>query len=350
MVNIVYSVHGEGMGHAIRSGVVIAHLLRKGHKVLVTSFGRPLVYLQQKGFNTLSIEGFNIVYRSNKVDLFDTLVYGSLKLPQAARKNIRSFRGVLKSFNPSLVISDFEPFSEFVHKLYRIPVILINNLHIVKAGKIPVKHRNMLSFLAARITVSLFDCFYDYALITTFFYPKIRGKNIFLFPPLLRENILSAKPKRGKHLLVYQTSQSNDALHEVLRKIGIPSVVYGFGRNDTCGQVRYKRFDEEEFFTDLANCMAVVTNGGFTLITEAIHLKKPLLCFPVEQQFEQMLNAHYVENLGYGMSAPKTTESSLVRFLKKIDVFQKNLNTRPQEDNSRLFGFLDELIVQTGYR
>ncbi len=47
----------------------------------------------------------------------------------------------------------------------------------------------------------------------------------------------------------------------------------------------------------------MVAGGGYTLMSEAVYLHKPLLSVPVEGQFEQVLNALYLEQLGYGVYA-----------------------------------------------
>lgn len=51
---------------------------------------------------------------------------------------------------------------------------------------------------------------------------------------------------------------------------------------------------------DLASCRAVVINGGFSLIPEAVFLHKPECTIPISAQFEQWLNAAEVEKMGYG--------------------------------------------------
>src|SRR5262249_49356037 len=56
MANIVYGVHGEGSGHSTRSREVIAHLLSRGHKVHVASFDRGLRNLQDE-FEVTKIGG-----------------------------------------------------------------------------------------------------------------------------------------------------------------------------------------------------------------------------------------------------------------------------------------------------
>ena len=62
----------------------------------------------------------------------------------------------------------------------------------------------------------------------------------------------------------------------------------------------YKLFNENEFYNDLASAKAVICNGGFTFISEAISLKKPIYSVPAIGNFEQTLNGFYVQKLGYG--------------------------------------------------
>lgn len=51
-------------------------------------------------------------------------------------------------------------------------------------------------------------------------------------------------------------------------------------KND--GNLQFKNFNEDEFYRDLASCRAVITNGGFSLMTEALYLQKPILSVPVK--------------------------------------------------------------------
>ena len=68
----------------------------------------------------------------------------------------------------------------------------------------------------------------DYYLINTFFYPEIKKKNTFLFPPILRPEILKAKVKHKEHILAYQTSKSDKRIMKNLGKINEKFIVYGF--------------------------------------------------------------------------------------------------------------------------
>jgi hypothetical protein len=75
----------------------------------------------------------------------------------------------------------------------------------------------------------------------------------------------------------------------------MPARVYGLRRDLTedmvDGNVTYRPFGEARFIEDLRTARAVVAGGGFTLLSEAVFLHKPVLSVPVERQFEQVLNA-----------------------------------------------------------
>ena len=61
----------------------------------------------------------------------------------------------------------------------------------------------------------------------------------------------------------------------------------------------------------------MIAGGGFTLMGEAVYLHKPMLSVPVGGQFEQVLNALYLEKLGYGLCAEELTEDRLREFLAR---------------------------------
>ena len=68
-MRILYGVVGEGMGHAMRSGVVLDHLT-KNHEVQVVVSGRAHDYLVKRASERLSVRkiwGLNIVYEDNEV-------------------------------------------------------------------------------------------------------------------------------------------------------------------------------------------------------------------------------------------------------------------------------------------
>ncbi len=167
-------------------------------------------------------------------------------------------------------------------------------------------------------------------------------------PPILRDSILEAEPSQGEHLLVYQTSSNFLALPEVLKKVDRPVYIYGLRKDITediaDGNLLFRPFSETQFIEDLATCAGVVASAGFTLLGEALHLGKPYLATPVRKQFEQILNANYLEHLGYGMSRLDLDLADIDEFITRIPEFTENLKGYTRQDNSHTFKQLDMLL------
>ena len=151
-------------------------------------------------------------------------------------------------------------------------------------------------------------------------------------------------------MLVYQTSTSCEDLPDILRQFDdIPFRVYGYRRDITEpvteGHVTYCPFSEVGFMEDLASARAVVTNGGFTLMSEAVYLHKPVLSIPLAGQFEQVLNAHYLEKLGYGYGNDILDAHTVRHFLDRLPRYREALDGyRQDEGNGVLFQHLDERL------
>jgi uncharacterized protein (TIGR00661 family) len=183
--------------------------------------------------------------------------------------------------------------------------------------------------------------------ITAFFRPPPRKPDTYIFPPILRPEILAATPSRGDHLLVYQSG--SEALEAALAKTGIPCRIYGM-RKDlkadvTEGNLTFRPFSEPGFIADLASCRGVIGAGGFTLMGEAVYLHKPMLAVPVAKQFEQILNARYLSLLGYGADAEDVAEPGVIdRFLAKTADYERALAGYKQDGNREILDAVDHWL------
>ena len=88
----------------------------------------------------------------------------------------------------------------------------------------------------------------------------------------------------------------------------------------------------------------MIAGGGFSLISEAVSLGVPVHAVPIQGQFEQELNARYLDQLGYGAWAPRLGEKVLRTFLESTDEFAKTLSSYERKDNRMLFDCLEEII------
>jgi len=88
--------------------------------------------------------------------------------------------------------------------------------------------------------------------------------------------------------------------------------------------------------------------GGFTLMSEAVYLRKPLLSVPVVGQFEQVLNALYLQRMNFGQYAATLTEGALGAFFGNLNSFEDALKDYTQDGNREAFAALGEALAQTG--
>jgi uncharacterized protein (TIGR00661 family) len=196
--------------------------------------------------------------------------------------------------------------------------------------------------------------FCDHYLITTFFRPPVRRERTTLVPPILRPEILAAQrraPRGGDHLLVYQTAESYGSLAATLAETGLECRIYGMRRGiqeeQVEGNLRYRPFSERGFIDDLASCRAVIAGGGFTLMGEAVYLHKPMLAVPVGRQFEQLLNARYLEREGFGRAAKTLDDPRTIHdFVAAVPACAERLAGYEQDGNRVLFEHLDGLLDQ----
>ncbi len=344
---ILYGVCGEGMGHAIRSGVIIQHLT-KNHDVTTFAHGRSYDYLSEKFDKVYPIEGFNTVYESNQVNSAKTLFNGIKDLPQDLMNNMTAMYDKAKEFAPHIIISDFELYSNLLSKILRVPLISLDHTHVVThcETKVPIKY--LKDKLKAEGVVRSFIQLPSIYLITSFFYPPLTNPDrVRIYPPILREKIFQLKPVNGEHILVYQTSDSNYELIELLKKFDEEFIIYGFHKDGVNGNLSFRKFNEGHFFDDLASCRAVMTNGGFNLISEAIYLNKPVFSVPVKKQFEQILNAIYLEKLKYGEFHDELNKEDFDKFLLKLDIYKENIESNFKHDgNQAILQELDEIIEE----
>ena len=350
-MRILYGVVGEGMGHATRSRVILEELV-KHHEVQIVVSGRARDYLAKRFENVHKIWGLTIAYEGNSVRNFQTLLQNVKGAVTGWPQNVRKYFELVENFQPDVVISDFESFSYLFGKNHFIPVIGLDNIQIINR----CKHESALlagyedAFELTRSIVKSKTPGAFHYLITSFFRPPVRKERTTLVPPILRPEILLAKSEQGEHLLVYQTSTTNLALLDTLKRTGLPCRVYGMKRDLTEdlveGNLTFRPFSEDRFIDDLRTARAVVAGGGFTLMSEAVYLHKPMLSFPLERQFEQVLNALYLEKLGYGMHARELSPDVIQEFLRRVPECARALEDYSQEGNLEAMKNLNEQLAR----
>lgn len=340
---IFYCICGEGMGHAIRSSVIIDRIKDK-YDVYIFSSDRAYKYLNEKFDNVYKIGGFNTVYINNKVSNTKTLINALKRNPLNIKEGYEELYKKARKLSPDVIVTDFEIYATMVSKLLSIPLISLDNIHMITQTAIDYPPKHQGEMLKAKGVIKSYVIKPKIHILTSFFYPKIKPKKrAVLYPPVIREDILKLKPTIENHIIVYQTSKESVKLVEQLKSLNEKFIVYGFNKDEVDENLTYKLFNENEFYNDLASAKAVICNGGFTFISEAISLKKPIYSVPAIGNFEQTLNGFYVQKLGYGEYHEEMSPKKVEKFLKRLPKYQEKLAKVKKTNND---GIVNELIYR----
>lgn len=388
-MRILYGVAGEGLGHAMRTQAVAQHLLAQGHDVRVLAAGRAADALAPHLPYVRRIEGLELAIQGNQIDRTGTLRHNLSRVVGSVRHNFAAWQDLLHEpaalemaeplklavnapspvssrqplqlasepsagsagFAPDLVISDFESWSWCCARMHGLPFLAIDNCQSINRLAHPkaIREGQRASFELARGIVKAKTPGADHYVVTTFFRTEVIKKRTTVVPPILRNAALRAIPREGQHVVVYQSAQGWSDLPRVLKRI--PNVdfhIYGY-RRDISDDVRddnllYRPISEHGFLQDLASCRAVIASAGFTLMSEALWLGKPMLAVPLAGQFEQMLNARWLEHLGYGLMTEELSRKEILRLLERGDACRNKMRRHRQHGNAEAFEVIDSQV------
>lgn len=368
-MRILYGVVGEGMGHATRSKTSLEWLLSQGHQVKVVVSNRAYGFLDktfsssfprcdqakdgEAAIDVIEITGLIMRYVEGAFDEVGSVFENVLRVPGMIAENVGAYYDDVVRWKPQAVISDFDSFAYLFAKAHRLPILSIDNQQIIQRCDIPdaarEEDRGAFNATKAFVKAKLPGC--DRYVITSFFYPPVRTKyadKTILVPPILRKAILDAKPTpavEGQHYLVYQTSTSDTSLIPTLNSVSDQRfIVYGLNRDEQIGNCTLKPFSETGFVHDLATSRGVLSNGGYSLLGEAVSLHRPVFSVPVRNQYEQILNAWYVRELGYGMFEERIAADPLRVFVSRTPEFAAKVSSFQHDHNQKLFAALRETL------
>ena len=324
-MRILYGVCGEGRGHAGRALPVI-HWLKKRHDVRVVAGEVAFEMLQKNLDNLQPTCSFRLIFRDSNVCVWRTIAYNMVRARMYALSLLRVLQ-LIHNFRPHVIITDFDYATNWAGWLTRTPVISLDNQMILRVCNAP-KPKSAFAEFVTRVGMRIVSPGARFYVVLSFIPCRINVTNAIVVQPIVREEIQSLRCTRKGHILVYQTSPTSSEIISVLKSVPYKFSVYGMNK---IGIEKNCRFEEshKQFIKDLASCDAVITNGGFTLITEAMLLGKPVLSVPIRGQYEQTMNAFLLEKNGLGVWSKKITVNSIEQFISSLPKLRENLSSAP---------------------
>lgn len=303
-MKILFGVQATGNGHITRARAMNAEFKKRNIDVDYIFSGRE----PEKLFD---MEEFGD-YRCYSGLTFVTEA-GSVKpIATVKHNNLRQLYRDIKELDLSaydLVITDFEPISAWAAKRQKKICVAMGHQNafdyaIPKVGNNPVVQWFMSYFAPANVRLGLHWHHFGQPIL-----------------PPIADTHHSDNDSINNKILVYLGFEQADAVVKWLE----PYTEYEFyiyapyEQAEDHGHLHLRPLSRDGFQKDLADCHGVISNAGFELASEAIHLGKKMLVKPLKGQMEQLSNALALEMLGLGMQMKTLDNNILQQWLNNFD-------------------------------
>lgn len=309
-MRILYGVQGTGHGHLVRSAAMVAGLRRRGHEVHCLLTGRSSAAFADpeiRASHTL-LEGFTGQAAGGRVRLIETL----------ARLRVARFLRDVRSFDASgfdLVLTDYEPVSSWIARRCRRPSIGIGHLYAFHR-RLRLPGRTAPARWALRLFAPLYT---PVRTAVGLHWHRFGGANL---PPTISPDLVAAAavgpaPSEAARILVYLPAESEESIVSLLGRLSNRRFVAyrPVPAPAERGNVSIRPYDRVAFVDDLVACSGVITNAGFSLASEALHLGRRLLVQPIRRHPEQYLNGRALAALGLGTVVERLTVEDIERWI-----------------------------------
>ena len=380
-LKIAYSICGEGHGHYGRNVEIIKELIRRlpNCQIDLYIYGDTLnIFLKDKEIcklvNIYKIKGFRFIYKNTGIinSLTSTIINKSNNLVffQIIKLNLlyvvfllfkKVFRLKKENFFNNyyskyfkkfdFAITDLEPLLPRISLLREKPFLTLDNQHAMLYGDLDIKRLKFSERLEYLFIINFLKTYHpksDLSILTTFCEVPIKSKyvkRVKAVGPLIRKNVIEYKDKikYEDFILVYAHKVLGSKLFPVLTKLKDSKFVVFTTDNFNSTNFLYKRdwieyhsIDPVKFIKKLAECKAVISSAGNTLLSESIFLKKPFYGITLQGLFEQRLNLYLLNDTGWGdgCKISELSEDHILNFINNINYYKDKIQSADTVDNT----------------
>lgn len=336
-MNILYGVQGTGHGHLVRSAAMVAGLRSRGHEVHCLLTGRSSAAFADPEIRTSHtlLEGFTGQAAGGRVRMLRTL--GQLRVARFLR-DVRSF----DASRFDLVLTDYEPVSAWIARRCRRPSIGVGHLYAFH-GRLRLPGRTG----PARWMLRLFGPVYTPVRTAVgLHWHRFGGASL---PPTISPDLVAAAraeppPGAGERFLVYLPAESEQSITALFGRMPQHRFVAYRPAPEPVerGNVSIRPYNRAAFVADLVACSGVITNAGFSLVSEALHLGRRLLVQPIGGHPEQFLNGRALTVLGLGTVVERLTVDAVEAWIGTPEPVPMNY----PDVTGRLIDWIDDGAVR----
>lgn len=330
-MRVVFAVQGEGRGHLSQALALREQLEARGHEVVGLLVGQsqlrplPAYFLERMApLVPLAYPSPTTVPGRDRrgVSIVATIGYNLRRIP-AYLKARRTIREAVARMAPDLVVNFYDALAGTALSGGPTPLVAIGHQYLLghpDAPRPPFRPLQLIPFwVLNRLTAP------GQTLRLALSFRRLQdgqGARTRVVPPLIRAQILAARPEAGSHLLVYVL---NDGYGDAIRawQAEHPDVeIHGFWdrkgapeQDEVQPGLVFHRLSDTAFLERMRTCRGFVGTAGFESVAEALWLDKPVMVVPTERQVEQAWNAREAEVAGAGISARDFDLSPFLAYL-----------------------------------
>lgn len=301
-MKIFYAVQATGNGHISRAMELLPHLQK---------FGTVDIFLS--GDNSHLALDAPVIFRSKGISLFYNctggLDYWQIMKnlhPMRVKQEIRD----LPVEKYDLVLNDFEYITAAACAKKDIPSIHFGHQASFQSSHTPRPEKKSL---AGEWLLK------HYAKATHYAGLHFKQYDDFIFPAIVKKEILQAEPKDLGHITVYLPSWCDKQLADILspfRSFRFQVFSRETSTIRTEDNIRFMPVNKQLFDQSMISCTGIICGAGFETPAEAMHLGKKILAIPIRGQYEQQCNAAALCRLGI-TCLPKIDE----QFAKHVEAW-----------------------------
>jgi hypothetical protein len=331
MKRVLFLVNGLGLGNATRCHAIMQQLGEAGVECSVATSGNGLWYFRQQPDvgEPLELNALHYGTANGRISVSRT-VLSMFDYAGSIRTNGRIIAAAIDSLKPHALVTD----STYLHRtgrMRRLPLLAVNNADVVCTlyRRYPDRPTSIrLQFHA----VEKLDFLYHRTVPDVSLSPRLDTiadtppAPYYRVGPIVRPSCRpSPTSGRPKRILIMLSGSRFGSSVNLTRTPGTCSVdIVGRSRPDgrLVDRCRYlgRVLNTPELAVDAD---LLVVNGGFSAVSEAFVMRKPLIVIPVPNHAEQWVNARTICELGVGMMArEEELEDALTIALDRIETFR----------------------------
>ena len=328
---ILIIANGEGRGH-LTQVLSFLQIIKDSPEynvvgvVLGTTIGKDVPdYFKNSVGNYYKIETPQFVKKNNRSISISKTIYKNIFNIKKYIDSANRLNNLIELTQPDYIIN----FYELMTGIWKFTLGRNNKAHIVSIGHQYLLEHSYFKFpnkSLEKYGVLLLNKITSYGSLQKWclsFYNTYSENNLYSIPPLLRSEIYDGSIKDDGFILVYLCSEGY--LVDI-EKIADENPNVKFQVYLKTSEVKNLKsnlvvnpISDVNFMNDMKNCSGVMMSSGFESVCEAKFYNKPCLLVPIENQYEQLCNAHDAKVVDGGLYSPTFDYIKLKDYMEKYN-------------------------------